>query len=91
MESKSVVGNINGEAHGEDVVISGKKNRHKNEGISVWWAGEKTVKFAEKENKKDEQSRICALLMCFTLNTESVREKLQQSDNIFRLMLDLQK
>ena len=29
--------------------------------------------------------------MCFTLNTESVREKLQQSDNIFRLMLDLQK
>ena len=55
-------------------------------GVSVEWTGEKMVKFAQEDDKRDNHSRRCALL-----NTEAVREKLQQFDDIFRMMLDVQK
>ena len=61
MKSRSVAGNIDWEAHQGDVLYRRKKKlTEKNEGISVGWTGEKTVKFAQVDDKKDQHSRAYA-------------------------------
>ena len=89
MKSRSVAGSIDCESHQGDVVSRRKKNlTEKMRGFQLDKLERKRSNLYMKITRKTNTAED--MLYSFK-NTEAVREQLQQFDDIFRMMLDVQK
>ena len=89
MESRSVAGSIDSEAHQEDVVSRRKKKL--TEKIREFQLDELEIKQSNLHRKMTRKTSTVEDMLYSFKNTEAVREQLHQFDDIFKMMLDVQK
>ena len=89
MESRSVAGSIDSEAHQEDVVSRRKKKL--TEKIGEFQLDELERKCSNLHWKMTRKTNTVEDMLYSFKNTEAVREQLHQFDDIFKMMLDVQK
>ena len=89
MKSRSVAGSIDSEAHQGDVVSRRKKNL--TEKMRGFQLDELERKQSNLHRKMTRKTNTVEDMLYSSKNTEAVTEQLQQFDDIFRMMLDVQK
>ena len=89
MKSKSVAGSIDSEACQGDVVNRRKKKL--TEKVRGFQLDELEIKRSNLHRKMTRKTNTVEDMLYSFKNTEAVREQLQQFDDIFRMMLDVQK
>ena len=89
MKSRSVTGSIDSEAHQEDVLSRRKKKL--TEKMRVFQLDELERKRSSLHRKMTRKTNTVEDMVYSFKNTEAVREQFQQFDDIFRMMLDIQK
>ena len=89
MKSRSVTGSIDSEAHQGDVLSRRKKKL--TEKMRVFQLDELERKRSSLHRKMTRKTNTVEDMVYSFKNTEAVREQFQQFDDIFRMMLDIQK
>ena len=89
MESRSVAGSMDFEAHQGDVVSRRKKKL--TEKMRIFQLDELERKWSNMHRKMTRKTNTVEDMLYSFKNTEAVREQLQQIDDIFRMMMDVQK